>query len=112
MNREPLNDDPEPLQRVLKDWRVETPLPPRFQAQVWTRIAARESAGFAPWKSLTRWLEQLALRPAFAVSYASLLLVIGLGAGLWQSHQASRRNLEAMSARYVQMVDPYQMPRF
>ena len=46
------------------------------------------------------------------MSYASLLLVIGLGAGLWQSHQASRRNLEAMSARYVQMVDPYQMPRF
>ena len=68
MNREPLNDDPEPLQRVLKDWRVETPLPPRFQAQVWTRIAVAIDARKA---SQSRWP-----RASMAMAGAAALLML------------------------------------
>lgn len=108
------NESPEEegrLRNVLAAWRVNATPPPRFEERVWDRIARRETEP-APglW---TQWFGQIAAalsRPRLAVSYVTVLLVAGLLAGFWQAQLTKARMAETLSARYVQMLDPYQTP--
>ncbi len=101
-------EEDEPLGRFLRQWAVDTPLPPRFQEQVWQRIA-RAEAQPAPtlWVSLARWLEVVLPRPRFAFSYAAILLVVGVAAGSLAAQARTSRLETDLSLRYVQSVDPY-----
>jgi hypothetical protein len=47
-------------------------------------------------------------RPSVAASYLVVLLLAGVLAGYWQARAANARAEEMLSARYVQVVDPYQ----
>lgn len=104
------NNDPA-LSKLLREWKSDAQLPPRFQEQVWERIALEESVGASPIAIFWSWLTKSAVRPSFAVSYATILVLVGLATGLWQAHIKSDRAEQTLSTRYVQMVDPYQMPR-
>ena len=74
------NQSDEPLRAALGEWRVESPLPPRFQEQVWNRIETNHSdVSVALWPFVLDWFKSAVARPAFAVAYASLLLAAGLG---------------------------------
>ena len=92
---DPMPSD-EALRQVLHQWKVDAPLPPRFQEQVWRRIERSES--------------QVQARPSLAVSYVTLLLLAGLLAGYWQVRSARAQTDENMGARYVQLVAPFQQP--
>ncbi len=112
MNSEQSKDTEAALSRTLESWRVEEPLPPRFADSVWARIAREERRAPAGW--FPRWLEGLSrgmLRPALGGTYVAVLLVTGLGGGSWRAQVVNERTTEALSARYVHMLDPYQMPR-
>lgn len=114
MDPEMTNKSPEDerLSELLAEWKVEASLPPRFQEQVWNRIAKGEAAKpVSAWIVLSGWIENTFTRPAMAVSYLAILLFAGLGAGFWQAHGKTARGDTEWRARYVQMVDPYQMPR-
>jgi len=113
MKSEIPNDDPGRLHQLLQEWQVESALPPRFSEQVWRRIDRPDADSIAtnPLAALRRSLAQWIVRPSFAFSYAAVLLAAGLFAGFWHAHAASQRVSQTLSARYVQMVDPYQMPR-
>jgi hypothetical protein len=50
-------------------------------------------------------------RPALAFSYVSLLLVIGLVSGYLHGQADRARENRALSARYVQLMDPYELRR-
>jgi len=78
---EPGNHD-EPLRKVLKEWRSDAPLPPRFQESVWQRIERAQAPG-APsvWTLVAHWLGSLLPRPALATAYLAVLLAIGGTAG-------------------------------
>lgn len=107
MNRENPGPEDASLNRVLREWKIETPLPPRFQEQVWRRLENREEE--APvWQLLVRRISAALTRPSLAVSYVSVLLIAGLAAGYWQAHVTRAHVEESMGARYVQMMDPYQ----
>ena len=102
-----------PLRKVLGEWVVENAaLPPRFQEQVWQRIA-REEAQVKPgvWQNLAQWVEATFSRPALAASYVAVLLFAGLSTGYWQAHGKSTQTESQQRAFYVQSVDPYQAPR-
>src|SRR5512136_543895 len=101
-------EDDESLRRVLRQWTVDAPLPPRFQEQVWERIARAEVQP-APtlWASLSRWLEVALPRPRFAFSYVAALLVVGVAAGSLAAQARTSRLETDLSVRYVQSVDPY-----
>ena len=101
-------EDNEHLGRLLRQWTVDAPLPPRFQEQVWQRIAGAEARP-APtlWASLSRWLEAVLPRPRFALSYATALLVVGLAAGSLAAQARTSRLETDLRVRYVQSVDPY-----
>jgi hypothetical protein len=101
----------DPLRDTLREWQVSATLPPRFQERVWQRIAggeASERPGF--WRLLQNWLVTRVPRSAAAAGYVAVLLAMGV-AGHWQGHQKKERVDSQLSQRYVQSVDPYQMPR-
>ncbi len=103
------HDDDQSLRQVLRQWTVDTPLPPRFQEQVWRRIARAENQP-APslWGSLSRWVEVLLPRPQFALSYVAALLVVGVAAGSLAAQVTVRRLNADLGLRYVQSLDPFQ----
>jgi hypothetical protein len=101
-------EDDESLGRVLRQWSVDTPLPPRFQEQVWQRIS-RAEAQAAPtlWISLSQWLEVVLARPRFAFSYVAVLLAVGMVAGSLAAQARTSGLKSDLSLRYVQSVDPF-----
>ena len=101
----------EALSQVLHQWKVDAPLPPRFQDQVWRRIERSESQLQVPaWVPLWHRLTSALARPSLAVSYVTLLMLVGLLAGYWQVRSARAQTDENMGARYVQLVAPFQQP--
>ncbi len=105
-NSEPENDDP--LRKVLREWKVDVPLPPRFQEQVWQRIARAEiQPQSPPWAALLRLLESVLPRPKFAVACLLVFLALGVAAGAVAAHLKTNRLDSELSLRYVQSVDPY-----
>jgi hypothetical protein len=108
MSANPSPQDDESLRRVLRQWSVDAPLPPRFQEQVWQRIAKAETRPEpALWAALWRALEAALPRPKFALAYLSVLLASGILAGSWAAQAKTTRLDSALSTRYVQSIDPY-----
>ena len=103
-----LNDDT--LNNALSEWQVTTRLPPRFRQQVWQRIEARAAIPSA-WELLRQWFETTFAKPAVAVSYVAVLVLVGLTAGFKQAQVKTAHLETTLGARYVQSVDPYQAPR-
>jgi len=95
----------------LSEWRTDAALPPRFQEQVWERIASAEAAHQPSLFATVRWLAALLMRPSVATAYAMILLLIGITAGCQQGQTKSESIKSQLQTRYVQMVDPYQTPR-
>jgi hypothetical protein len=109
-NHDPASEE-RALSALLQEWKPSAALPPRFQEQVWRHIG-RADALPAPtitlWQLFLAWLETRLPRPALATSYVVALLVIGATVGWTQARQESSRVTTKLSARYAQMVDPYQ----
>ena len=97
-------DDPQ-LRDLLREWKPDAALPPRFQETVWRRIERAEVAATAPspiwWERLT----QSVLQPKWAT--VGLLAVVLLG-GLSGFHAGADEAQRAAQNRYVAAVDPYQ----
>ncbi|HEV2319891.1 MAG TPA: hypothetical protein VGV18_09085 [Verrucomicrobiae bacterium] len=106
----PFEDD-KSLRKILSEWHVNAALPPRFQEQVWKRIEDAEMRAPNLWTMI--WVRTVAIfnRPAFAVAYLAMVLLIGAIAGHQQGQSKTEQVRSDMQARYVQMVDPYKIPR-
>ena len=102
------NLNPDPLNRILRDWKVTIPLPPGFREQVWSRIARSEQARPSISTLIQYWIGTVLPRPALAVSYVAILLVIGVTAGWAEGRQGSARMRNELGQRYVNVLDPYQ----
>ena len=109
------SENPEPLRKVLREWRVTEPLPPRFLEGVWRSIQQAEAKAMPAttttlWSLCKAWLAAALPRPAVATAYLGVLLVAGMATGYWQARQTTARWDNELGARYVQSVDPYQKP--
>ena len=105
------NQDPEKDQAVdsaLKEWVVDAPLPPRFQEQVWQRIA-RAEVSTSIWRRLPRLIGTHLPRPGFAYSYVAILVLVGVVSGALAAQHATHRLNAALGAQYMQSVDPFKM---
>lgn len=108
MNSNKSSGENEAMDKVLGQWKVDSPLPPRFQEQVWQRIAKAETKP-EPLEKLGWWrvIEVALLRPRFAYAYLGLLLAVGVAAGSWTAQLKSNRMDSELRMRYVQSIDPY-----
>ncbi len=90
------------LSGLLREARVTTPLPPRFQQNVWRRIEDAE----APAQSVS-WLDALAaliLRPRFALAFATALVLVGVFMGAAEGRQVARHDAQM---NYIASVAPH-----
>jgi hypothetical protein len=105
------NESDPSLRALLREWKPQASLPPRFQEQVWRRIERAETAP-APSVSLAtvfaNWIANRLPKPALATAYVTVLLVVGASVGWSQARQETARVTGELSARYAQAVDPYQ----
>lgn len=99
----------DPLANLLQEWRVETDLPPRFEEQVWRRIAVEEARQLETgwWHRFRSVMEMLFLRPALASAWVLALVLAGLAAGWWQGNREVARLDDSLGQRYVQSVAPF-----
>jgi hypothetical protein len=85
-------------------------LPPRFQEDVWNRIARSEAAAtVSPWREFAHWLERVLPRRAVVASYLTILVLAGVAAGYWNGREKAAQLRDELGARYVQSVDPFQV---
>ena len=109
---EPESENPEPLRRVIREWKVAEPLPPHFQEGVWRRIEqAQTRHPVSAWAAVANWIATVLPRPALAASYVAVLLAIGVTAGWAQARQETARVHDELGQRYVRVLDPYLAPR-
>ena len=102
----------EALSKLLHTWKAEAQLPPRFQEAVWQRIERADAElKVSLWQTLRARIEAAFARPALAAAYVAVLLFAGLGTGYWRAEDRSAQVESELRSRYVQNVDPYQMPR-
>src|SRR5690242_19784182 len=107
MREEPQNEQTQ--NQLLREWRVERSLPPRFQENVWQRIAQAETQREISLPGLIRgWLEGLLPAPKLAYTYAVVLLALGIAAGAWAAQAQNSKAELSLGARYLQTIDPYQ----
>ncbi|PAW78512.1 MAG: hypothetical protein B9S32_06195 [Verrucomicrobia bacterium Tous-C9LFEB] len=95
---------PDPLDALLKQSRPQVTLPTRFQAEVWQRIADRETA--SPWAPLRAWMEEwsaVLMRPRYALALMAVTILVGAGT----AQLTTRPDPATMQARYVSLIDPY-----
>ena len=96
-----MNSNDTRLSELLRKSRVSTPLPPRFQENVWRRIEGVE----APAKPVS-WLDAFAalvLRPRFACVTVAALMLAGVLLGVREGTQVAKQDAQA---RYVARVAP------
>ena len=103
-----MKDNQTELEQALQEWRVTTPLPPRFQEQVWKRIERLEVPGVSLAEVLRAWVASTFARPAIAFAYVTLLIAAGLALGFKQANDKAAKWDRQLEARYVQSIDPYQ----
>ena len=104
----------EAFRNLLKEWRTDAALPPRFQEQVWRRIERLQpqTPGMPSfWNAFAHWISAALSRPALAGSYIAMLLAIGISAGWSQARQETARVKDELGQRYVRVLDPYLTPR-
>lgn len=112
-NSEPIGND-EKLSKVLREWKSEVSLPPRFQEGVWRQIESESTARSKRSSVLdvfAHWIGTLLPRPVMATAYVAVLLAVGVSAGWAQAHQTNARVKGELGDRYVRVLDPYQTPR-
>jgi hypothetical protein len=108
-----MNTEPEKNQDVLgkhlREWRVNAPLPARFQEQVWRRIEHEEPATQAgAWLMFQQLVESMFVHRRLALSYLTVALVVGSAAGYWHGKEQAAGQESSLGQQYIQSVDPYQ----
>jgi hypothetical protein len=100
------------LRKVLKEWRTDAALPPRFQEGVWQCIErAQKQTVPSVWDTVAHLIGTMLPRPAMAAAYIAVLLVVGTTVGWTQAHQTNARVNSELGERYAHELDPYQAPR-
>jgi len=106
-------ENPEPLRKLMHEWKITESLPPRFQENVWRRIERAHASQSSPsWlDALAHWLNTMLPRPALASAYVAVLLALGVTAAWARARQETTRVRDELGQRYVRVLDPYQTPR-
>jgi hypothetical protein len=103
MNKENLTPDDAKLGSLLRESRVTTQLPPRFQENVWRRIADSETAKSADSVTWIDSLIALVLRPRLAFAALAVLVIGGAAIGAREGTHQARHEAQV---RYVASVAP------
>jgi len=82
-------------------------LPPRFQANVWTQIAARESNRRSSfWKLLCERFARELYKPHMAAAAITFSLTLSVGAAYLNAQDSNALAGKKLEARYMETINP------
>lgn len=93
----------------LAAWKVDLEAPPRFQAEVWARIAARESSRCPVWATLDAWVSRLAAvlnQPQFAAATVAVGLLLGIGTAYLKAQDSNALASQQLEIQYFKKINP------
>jgi len=90
---------------LLKSWKPPIDVPPRFESEVWRRIALAQEKRSEFWSF--RWLFQLTCQPKLAFAMVVVAVFLGTGVANWQAERSYHRDMAASESRYIHSVDPF-----
>lgn len=93
------------LSALLRDWQPQVDLPPRFESEVWRRIALAQEKP-ASWLNFD-WLFRITNQPRLAFAMVMTAIILGTGLATWQAQQNYHQEIAASKVRYIQSVDPF-----
>jgi hypothetical protein len=99
--------DPESQQRLknlLRDSKTEAELPPRFESEVWHRIASSQEKRASRWNF--DWLFRVTAQPRLAFAVVVAAMILGGGLASWRAQENYHHELAVGEAHYIQSVDP------
>lgn len=92
------------LKALLRDSKTEAELPPRFESEVWRRIASAEEKRSSRWDF--EWLFRGMVQPQLAFAVVLAAMVVGGSLASLRAQQNYHHALAVGKARYIQSVDP------
>ena len=115
LNSRPMPPEPNKpgdLHTLLHRWKIDATLSPGFQNRVWSKISQPEQSHRSRfWQGFIRYLDLTFARPWPAFSCVASLVALGAVLGFVRAENKTFDAKAELAARYVQSVDPYQMPR-
>jgi hypothetical protein len=93
------------LKTLLREWQPETDLPPRFESEVWHRIALNEEKR-SSWLNFD-WLFQVTCQPRLAFAIVAIAVVLGTGLANWEAVRSYHHEMANSKSRYIHSVDPF-----
>ena len=93
------------LKTLLREWQPKADLPPRFESEVWHRIALNEEKR-SSWLNLD-WLFQITCQPRLAFAIVAMAVLLGAGLANWQAVRSYHHEMAASKLRYIHLVDPF-----
>ncbi len=95
------------LEKQLSKWNPDVSIPPRFQANVWQRIAAREAARRnSLWRRVREWISTDLPKPQYATALIALAVTLSIGVAHVQAQQTNMKHWRQLEARYVSSINP------
>jgi len=96
------------LQALLREWQPQADLPPRFESEVWHRIALNEEKR-SSWMNFD-WLFQITCQPKLAFAIVATAVLLGTVMADWQAQRSYHQEMAASKSRYIHLVDPFANP--
>jgi hypothetical protein len=90
---------------LLQSWQPKADLPPRFESEVWRRIALSQEKP-ASWLNFD-WLFRITNQPRLAFAIVMTAMVIGSGSAMWQAQRNYNHQMAGSESRYIHSVDPF-----
>jgi hypothetical protein len=93
------------LDALLKNWQPQIDLPPRFESEVWRRIALAQEKRSDFWSFA--WLFRMTCQPKLAFAIVLTAVLVGTGLANLQAERNYHHEMAASKSRYIQSVDPF-----
>ena len=93
------------LNALLREWQPQADLPPRFESEVWHRIALAQERRSDFWS--LDWLFRITCQPRLAFAIVATAVLLGTGLAAWQAQRNYHHEMAASKSRYILSVDPF-----
>lgn len=97
-------DEEEHLNQLLREWHEEVPIAPTFRADVWQRIAVKESSRGQGWATLWRLFSSAG--PAWLFAIVVSALIVGSSFGWRTAQEYQEAQWSQLGERYAHSINP------
>lgn len=99
-------NEPDPLDRLVAEWREPAPPAPDLRRRVWARIVAAEAS--APTRRFSAWLDELRALwgQRTTLAFVVFCVVLGVLSAELRATRTPMQDVGRMATTYLQAINP------